>query len=147
MRWVLPTHGVLRHTFHSVYVFMLYYICSQVSRISSNVLHLVLNLDGQITTRKSSTCSLLWSLTVPIINQIDDNILITNCDWWLKYWWQTIKDSRSGCEVQPNHIHITMNANHLDLCRFRYIRIVDISYTALLELVFHMNEQEWIEFS
>ncbi len=38
------------------------------------------------------------------------------------------------CEVQPNHIHIAVNGDHLELCSFRYIRIVDISYTALLEL-------------
>ncbi len=54
--------------------------------------------------------------------------------WWVKFEWQPIKDSRSGCEVLSNHIRITVNGDHPELCSFRYIRIVDISYTALLEL-------------
>ncbi len=41
--------------------------------------------------------------------------------------------------MQPNHIRITENGDHLELCSFRYIRIVDISYTALLELVIIMR--------
>ncbi len=36
--------------------------------------------------------------------------------------------------MQPNHNRITVNWDHLELCSFRYIRIVDISCMALLEL-------------
>ncbi len=52
--------------------------------------------------------------------------------WWLKYGWQTIKVIRSGCEVPPTQICTAVNANWLELCSNR---IVDLSYSALLELV------------
>ncbi len=42
------------------------------------------------------------------------------------------KRQQDGCEVQPNHILINMNGYHLKLCSFRYMRIVDTSYMALL---------------